>query len=77
VLAPPGVGRLAARGSHLSRLDDDVEGMKEAMREASRVVLDGVELNVDAIVVWYPDRYRDKRGVIMWERVMGLLDKAA
>ena len=56
------------------RLDADIERTRAAMAEASRIVLDGFELRTDASVVRYPDRYADKRGVVMWERVMGLLD---
>ena len=60
----------------LERLDADVARMQDAMREASRVVLDGFELATDAGVVRYPDRYRDERGAVMWQRVMALLDRA-
>jgi DNA polymerase I len=57
----------------LERLDADIERMHDAMREASRVVLNGFELGTDAVVVRYPDRYLDERGKIMWERVMTLI----
>jgi hypothetical protein len=44
------------------------------MREASRVVLGGFELNVDSEVVRWPDRFMDEdRGRVMWDRVMGLI----
>jgi hypothetical protein len=59
----------------LDRLDQDVARMQDAMREASRVVLGGFELRTDATVVRYPDRYMDERGVVMWGRVMSLLDR--
>jgi hypothetical protein len=59
--------------ARLERLDADVEGMQDAMREASRVVLDGFELRTDAEVVRYPDRYTDPRGTVMWDRVMHLV----
>jgi DNA polymerase I len=55
------------------RLDADVARMQEAMREASRVVLNGFELGTDAGIVKYPDRYADPRGAVMWERVMKLI----
>ena len=48
--------------------------MQEAMRESSRIVLNGFELGTDAIVVRHPDRYMDERGTVMWRRVTGLLD---
>jgi hypothetical protein len=57
----------------LERLDADVAQMREAMREASSVILRGFELRSDARVVPYPDRYSDSRGTVMWRRVMGLL----
>lgn len=59
----------------LDRLDADVVRMQDAMREASRVVLNGFELGTDAIVVRHPDRYMDDRGRVMWDRVMALLDQ--
>jgi DNA polymerase I-like protein with 3'-5' exonuclease and polymerase domains len=57
----------------VERLDADIAGMRAAMAEASRVVLGGFELGTDVSVIEYPDRYMDRRGHIMWERVMGLL----
>lgn len=57
----------------LDRLDADVARMQGAMREASRVVLDGFELGTDAEIVRYPNRYADPRGAVMWERVMKLI----
>jgi DNA polymerase I len=60
----------------LDRLDADVARMQGAMREASRIVLNGFELRTDADVVRYPHRYMDERGSVMWQRVMALLDQA-
>jgi DNA polymerase I len=57
----------------LERIDADVVRMQDAMREASRLVLDGFELGTDAEVVRYPDRYADPRGTVMWNRVMNLV----
>jgi DNA polymerase I-like protein with 3'-5' exonuclease and polymerase domains len=57
----------------LDRLDADVQRMEDAMREASRVVLDGFELGSDAKIFRYPGRYMDERGTAMWERVMTLI----
>jgi hypothetical protein len=56
----------------LDRLDDDIRGMQAAMAKASRVVLDGFELRSDVAVVRCPDRYSDKRGEVMWNKVMRL-----
>jgi DNA polymerase family A len=57
----------------LYRLEDDVETMREAMREASAIVLGGFELATDAKLVRYPDRYQDPRGKVMWRKVMKLI----
>ena len=57
----------------LECLDADVERMQDAMREASHIVLNGFELNTDAKIISYPDRYMDERGTVMWERVMKLI----
>jgi len=58
---------------------DEIEAvvaeMRRLMREASRVVLGGVlELDSDVEYFHSPDRYRDGRGVGMWNKVMGLID---
>ena len=49
--------------------------MRAAMAEASRVVLAGFELETDATIIRWPDRYMDDRGRVMWDRVTGLLDQ--
>ena len=59
----------------LDRLDQDIAQMQEAMREASRIVLDGFELGTDAGIVRYPDRYADPRGAVMWDRVTYLINR--
>jgi DNA polymerase-1 len=59
----------------LDRLDADIARMRDAMREASRIVLNGLELGTDANVVRYPDRFVDERGTVMWHRVMSLLER--
>lgn len=58
----------------LDRLDDDVERMRQAMAEASRIVLSGFELGTDAKIACFPCRYMDERGAQMWDRVMKLID---
>jgi DNA polymerase I len=60
--------------SPLDRLDDEVERMRACMAKASRAVLGGFELRSEASLVRYPDRYRDRRGVVMWERLMRLVE---
>jgi hypothetical protein len=52
--------------------------MREIMRRASRIVLNAAaggpyELRTDAVIVRYPDRYMDKRGVHIWEQMLELL----
>jgi hypothetical protein len=59
----------------LDRLDADVTKMRAIMAEASRIVLGGFELRTDVNVIRYPERYMDPRGVVMWDRVMGLIAK--
>jgi hypothetical protein len=57
----------------LDRLDADIAGMRAAMAEACRVVLNGFELGTDVSVFRHPDRYSDKRGVKMWAEVASLV----
>jgi DNA polymerase-1 len=47
--------------------------MREAMAEASRIVLAGFELRSDCKIIRYPDRYMDERGRVMWDRVWKLI----
>jgi DNA polymerase-1 len=54
-------------------VDDIVARTREAMAEASAVVLDGFRLRSDAVIVRWPDRYMDGRGREFWGRVMALL----
>jgi len=49
--------------------------MQQAMREASRIVLGGLELRSDIVYVHSPDRYSDERGAKMWNCVMELIDE--
>jgi DNA polymerase I-like protein with 3'-5' exonuclease and polymerase domains len=60
----------------LDRLNDNIARMQAAMAEASRAVLGGFELGTDVHVVRYPDRYMDKRGRTMWDRVCSLVLRA-
>jgi len=57
------------------RLEADIERTRRCMAEASRVVLGGFEIRVDAKVIRWPDRYFDPRGRVMWERVCKLIEK--
>lgn len=73
----------------LERLEEDVERMRAAMAEASRIVLSGFELRTDCPdefdefgkpvefphVIRYPKRFMDSRGLVMWNRVTALVAK--
>ncbi|MCZ6651776.1 MAG: DNA polymerase [Planctomycetota bacterium] len=59
--------------SSVDAIDDVVRAAQTAMLEASKFVLDGFGLRTDAAVIQYPDRYMDKRGASMWEKVTGIL----
>jgi DNA polymerase-1 len=59
----------------IARIENDAAAMQAAMAEASRIVLRGFELRTDVKIVRWPERYMDKRGVVMWERVMELLEQ--
>ena len=60
-----------------AEIEVHVAALQACMREASRVVLDGLELGSEAQVVRWPDRYADKRGQVMWDTVTRLLDAAS
>ena len=67
----------------LDRLDKDIKHMQAIMARASKIVIGGLELRTDAkedgdfpAVIRYPNRYMDKRGKVMWGRVMGLLKES-
>lgn len=63
----------------LDRLNADIEKMKSAMAEASRIVLDGFEIDVEIDQTVKAgsnlDRYTDPRGVEMWGRLMKILEQ--
>ena len=52
---------------------DTVAITQAAMAEASKVVLDGLEVGTEVEIIQWPNRYADDRGRVMWERVMELL----
>ncbi len=58
----------------LDELDSVIKKTQALMAEASRVVLGRFELGSDAKEVRYPDRYIDKRGIVMWDTVMNILN---
>ena len=56
-----------------SQIEAAVAEMQQVMRDASRIVLNGLELRSDVKYIHSPDRYMDERGIKMWNTVMGLL----
>jgi DNA polymerase I-like protein with 3'-5' exonuclease and polymerase domains len=61
--------------TRIERYEHDKAIVETAMREASRIVLGGFELGVETKPVHWPDRYMDKRGRVMWEKTMALLER--
>jgi hypothetical protein len=59
--------------AHLDELEHTITQIRECMVEASRVILGGFELFVDAKVIRYPDRYSSTEGEAMWNLVTRLL----
>jgi hypothetical protein len=62
----------------IDEIENDVTIMREIMRRASRIVFNATadgsyELRTDAVIVRYPDRYMDKRGVTVCEQMTALL----
>ena len=59
-----------------SRIRQDVEQLTLVMRDASEIILGpGKVCGVDVSIVQWPDRYKDERGVEMWDLVMKLLER--
>ena len=58
----------------IEHIDEAVEISRQAMIQASSLVLGGPACRVDADVYRYPDRYMDEeRGLVMWNRTMALI----
>ena len=55
-------------------IEQTVQQCQQAMAWASRQVLLEFALRTEVKIIWYPDRYMDKRGRAMWQEVIGLLD---
>jgi hypothetical protein len=54
-------------------IEQTVATAQLAMREASAIVLGGFQLETDAEIVSYPNRYMDERGTAMWASVLSIL----
>jgi DNA polymerase family A len=59
----------------LDRLEADIATARAAMAAASRLVLAGFEIRTDVKTVLHPNRYTDKRGLVMWQRIMALIEQ--
>jgi hypothetical protein len=57
------------------KLGTAIDRAIECMNEASRIVLGGLQVKVDSKIVKYPDRYHDKRGKRLFERVSRLSEE--
>src|SRR5262249_43067808 len=54
----------------LDLLDETVATMRALMARAGATVTGGLPVRTDAVVVRWPDRYLDERGVGMWKVMM-------
>ena len=61
----------------VDEIDDLVAETVASMEEASRLVLDGFTVNVDAKVIRWPKRYMDKRGRATWNQVVAWMRQRA
>jgi hypothetical protein len=57
----------------LGEIDEVVSGCRRAMAWASQQVLGGFPLRAEAKIVRYPERYMEKRGEELWNKVMKLI----
>jgi hypothetical protein len=57
----------------IERIDDDVQAMQAIMRECS-IRVGRNAARTDKLVVCYPDRYMDKRGKSMWDKIISRID---
>jgi DNA polymerase I-like protein with 3'-5' exonuclease and polymerase domains len=53
----------------LDRLGEEIQAAKEAMTQASKIVLDGFEIRVEEKTVEYPERFIDPAGADFWAMV--------
>jgi hypothetical protein len=62
----------------IEEIDHAVQLTQGAMERASELVLGkGKKTRTDAQIVRFPDRYADKGGIVMWQKVMAQLEKLA
>jgi hypothetical protein len=60
----------------LDALDEHIATLKWCMTEASKQILDGFEIRVEAKAFPHPHPYIDGRGVEMWDKIMSLVEQA-
>jgi DNA polymerase-1 len=58
-------------------IETAVEATRRCMAEASRAVLGGFEVQTDAKIIRYPDRYSDRRGKRMWELMVEMQERVS
>lgn len=61
--------------SKVEDIERDVEIAQSCMKEASRIILNGFELNSDVEIFKYPQRFLNPSSEEFWHRVMDIKDK--
>jgi hypothetical protein len=59
----------------LDKLNEHILIAKNAMEQASEIILDGFRIKTDAYIVKYPERYSDERGEKMWGTVWDIINR--
>jgi DNA polymerase I-like protein with 3'-5' exonuclease and polymerase domains len=59
----------------LEQSEEQISIFKEIMLEASRRILEGFELSVDVLPIFYPERFKDPDGQPMWELVWSIISE--
>lgn len=61
--------------SSLDQIDEDVERIQALMQKAGEIVLDGFKLRSDVEIFRFPERYIDKRGIEIWNKLNDFIEK--
>jgi DNA polymerase-1 len=59
----------------VAEIEGAVWAMQAAMAQVSRTILGGFELATDVEIIRYPDRYTDERGIVLWHRILEIMDQ--
>ena len=59
----------------LDKLNEHILIAKNAMEQASEIILDCFQIKTDAYIVKYPDRYSDERGKKMWDTIWDIINR--